>query len=67
MDHAHEMPKKQKPRFEIQKLEERLAPAHLGNVVDLPKAALNGQNGLETVADVPANHKRASIIAILIG
>jgi hypothetical protein len=45
-----------KSRFRIEKLEERIAPAHLGGRdVILPTAASAGTQGLETANDTPTH------------
>ena len=59
--------KRQGRRFVVERLEDRLAPAHLGHEVVLPAAAAAGAQGLQAAIAAPADHRRASIIAILIG
>ena len=49
-----EVPKKS--RFKVEKLEERIAPSHLGvKEVLLPAAAGNGAQGLATANDTPTH------------
>ncbi len=54
----------QKSRFRIEKLEERLAPSHLGHVVQLPAAASHGAGGLAVATAAPAAHTRTQLILI---
>lgn len=51
-----------KRRFRIEKLEERIAPAHLGHVVQLPPAAAHGERGIDVATAAPADHHRAMLI-----
>ena len=46
----------------IDRLESRVYFAHFGHEVFLPDAALNGQQGLETAIDAPANHRRGKLV-----
>jgi hypothetical protein len=49
-----EVPKKS--RFKIDKLEERIAPAHLGvREIAVPAAAGHGAQGLETANETPTH------------
>ncbi len=54
--------KSQKHRFRIDKLEERIAPAHLGHDVLLPPAAAHGERGIDVATGTPAAHTRAQLI-----
>jgi hypothetical protein len=50
--------KERKSRFKIEKLEDRIAPAHLGEIeVFLPPQASHGEPGLNVVADKPPTHE----------
>jgi len=56
-------PRKEEPksRFQIGKLEERIAPSHLNpgpDVVVVPVGGTPGENGIEISLDAPANHAR---------
>jgi hypothetical protein len=46
----------------IDRLESRVYFAHFGHEVLLPDAALNGEHGLETAIDAPANHRRGKLV-----
>ncbi len=51
----------QPSRFRIDKLEERIAPIHLGHMVLLPPAAAHGRAG-DVSMETPADHHRAYLI-----
>lgn len=49
-------------RPEVERLEARVAPSHLGHEVVLPAAAAHGLHGLQTAGAAPASHRRAMFI-----
>ncbi len=55
MEPRHEQPS----RFRIERLEERIAPAHLGHVVQLPPAASHGVGGLAVATAASDAHTRS--------
>ncbi len=51
-----------KSRFRIEKLEERIAPSHLGHVVQLPAAAAHGEGGIDVAVAAPRDHRGGRLI-----
>lgn len=51
-------------RLEVQALEARIAPSHLGHEVILPPAAGHGEQGLLTAVRAPASHHRGTVALV---
>ena len=51
-----------KSRFQIERLEERIAPRHLGHEVLLPPAAAHGAGGIAVALAAPADHRGGRLI-----